>query len=165
MRVTNYIFFLVLIGTFLLYGCGPEEDNSQEQPPPPDNSQSIDETKEDTNPLIEAHIRQREQFLEKYNKILKPNAPLPVKTYKTACTKEESATINIVVNEYTSSPGPGNGRELVCDFLQNGKVIRFATVEKNHCGTKAEEQIDKLKKEGYSCPPLELQQLQQPQQQ
>lgn len=160
MRVTNYIFSLVLTGTFLLYGCGLEEDNSQGQSPPPDNSQT-DETKKDTNPFIEAHIRQREQFLEKYNKILKPNAPLPVKTYKTACTKEGSATINIVVNEYTSNPAPGNGRELLCDFLQDGEVMRFATVEKNHCGTKAEEQIDKLKKEGYSCPPLELQQPQQ----
>ena len=158
MRVTSYIFSLVLLGTFLLYGCGPEEDNGQGQQSPPDNSQSTDETEEGTNPLIEANNRQRAQFLEKYNKILKPNAPLPVKIYKTACTKEGSATINIVVNEYTTNPAPGSGRELLCDFLQDGEVMRFATVEKNHCGTKAEEEIDKLKKEGYSCPSLELQQ-------
>ncbi len=163
MRVTNntvkYIFFSILISSFLLYGCGPEEDNGQE-PPPADDSQSTtdnDTEDDDTNPLIEAHNRQRAQFLEKYHKILKPNAPLPVKIYKTTCTKE-STSINIVVNVYTEDPTPGNGRELLCDFLEDGNMERFATVEKNHCGIKAEERIDKLKQEGYSCPPLALQQ-------
>ena len=74
-----------------------------------------------------------------------------MKTYKTVCTKE-STSVNIVVNEYTENPAPGNGNDLLCDFLMDEEVMRFATVEKNHCGVKAEEQIDKLKQERLFLP-------------
>ena len=72
------------------------------------------------------------------------------------CTKEDISK-NIVVNEYTESTFPGNGSELLCDWLVDEVVMKFATVQRYFCSEKAEEHIDKLKEEGYSCPPMELQ--------
>lgn len=148
-------FYLVvfLFSVFFLYGCGdPDEKNEQRSQSPAGSSPSrtAGEAENAPSSLIENHERRRKQLLEKYHKILKPNAPLPVKTDKTVCTKE-SKTINIVVNEYTESTIKGNGTELLCDFLVDEEVDKFATVDKIYCSKKAQEKIDKLSAEGYSC--------------
>ena len=39
----------------------------------------------------------------------------------------------------------------MCDWLENGVMRRFATVERDYCNNKAQERIDELKTEGYSC--------------
>lgn len=150
------VFFLII--TSFLYGCGddPDDKKGRQKPGQPTDPPALKE-EESSNPLIDTHNRQRALLLEKYNKILKPNAPLPVKIYESICTKENNS-INIIVNEYTEDLAPGNGNELLCDFLQNEKVMRFATVEKNHCKEKADEAIEKLKVEGYSCHPTAPQQ-------
>ena len=151
------VFFLII--TSFLYGCGddPGDKKSRQKPGQSVDSPTPKNEEKPSNPLIDAHNRQRALLLEKYNKVLKPNAPLPMKTYESICTKE-SNSINITVNEYTEDLAPGNGDELLCDFLQDEKVMRFATVEKNHCREKADEAIEKLKAEGYSCTPMALQQ-------
>ena len=69
-------FCLLLLSTFFLYGCGDEPVYRPLPNVTDETDDSTDDETEDTNPLIEAHKRQREQLLEKYNKILKPNAPL-----------------------------------------------------------------------------------------
>ena len=152
MKSFFYLIFF-LFGVVFLYGCGdPEEKKEQRSQSPAGLSPSPteDEAENASNPLIEDHERRRKQLLEKYHKILKPNAPLPVKTDKTVCTKE-SKSINIEVNEYTDSTAEGNGTELLCDFLIDEGVERYATVQKDFCSKKAQENIDKLSAEGYSC--------------
>ena len=159
-------FFLIfLLSVFFLYGCGDPEDNGRPQQLPATNSTGTstgtagtgaDETDE-TNSLIEERNRQRAQAIEKYNVILKPEAPLPVSTKTTVCTKGDKS-INLEVNEYIEDITiPGNGNDLLCDFLIDGNIDKFATVEGEYCTKEATKKMDKLKVEGYTCPDLQQQ--------
>lgn len=164
MKTSLYV-IIFLFSTFFLYGCGDGEENRDERPTSgtgastgADAGTGMDTGETDqTNPYIEAHNRQRAQLIEKYNKILKPKAPLPVSTKTTTCTKGDQS-INIEVNEYTEDITiPGNGNDLLCDFLINGNIDQFATVEGDHCTKEATKNMDKLKAEGYTCPDLQEQ--------
>lgn len=96
---------------------------------------------------------QNPYHVERYNKELKPNAPEPGSTKTTTCTKEGESNKVIIVYEYFLSqpPPPVAGTALMCDWLEDGKMQHFATVERDFCGKRAQERIDELKKEGYSC--------------
>ena len=163
----NFLYLIVfLFSTFFLFGCGDEEngDGRPQQLPATSSTGAstgaagtgADETDE-TNSLIEEYNRQRAQLIEKYNQILKPNAPLPVSTKQTVCTKGDQS-INLEVNEYIEDITiPGNGNDLLCDFLIDGNIDKFATVEGEYCTKEANKKIDKLKVEGYTCPNLQQQ--------
>ena len=163
MKLSLYL-IVFLFNSFFLSGCGDPEENGDERPQTPIGTISTGASTgadtgagetDETNPLIEKYNRQRAQQIEKYNKILKPNAPLPVNTKQAICTKEDQS-INLEVNEYIENITiPGNGSELLCDFLIDGKVDKFATVEGEHCIKEANKKMDKLKAEGYTCSDLQ----------
>lgn len=167
MKTSLYV-IIFLLSTFFLYGCGDGEENGR---PTTGTGASTGastgtdagagtgtgDTTNEPNPLIEKYNRERAQLIEKYNQILKPNAPLPVNTKQTVCTKE-GQSINLEVNEYIEDITiPGNGNDLLCDFLIDGNIDKFATVEGEYCTQEANKKIDKLKAEGYTCPNLQQQ--------
>ncbi len=156
--IAPFLFFSLFI--FSLTGCGdgePEntrpkgngaaeatggqDDGSEPQPAPKPT------TTPTTTPV------QNPYHVERYNKELKPNAPAPDSTVTTTCTKEGQTDKVQVVNEYFKSqpPPPIAGSALMCDWLESGTMRRFATVERDYCTKKAQERIDELKKEGYTC--------------
>ena len=164
MKFSLYL-IVFLFSTFFLYGCGdPDETDGRPQTTGANTTGTNTGTKADastgeTDPgdsLVEEYNRLRALFIEKYNKILKPNAPLPVNTKRTICTKVDKS-INLEVNEYIEDITiKGNGNDLLCDFLIDGEVDKFATVDGDHCTKEATEKMDKLKaEEGYTCPDLQ----------
>ena len=155
--ISSFLFFLFI--TLSLVGCGDEEpDNTRPKgngatgategqgdgsEPTPTPTPSTGTTTPTQNPY---HV-------ERYNKELKPSAPDPDSTETTTCTKDGQTDKVQVVNEYFKSqpPPPIAGSALMCDWLENGVMRRFATVERDYCNNKAQEIIDELKTKGYSC--------------
>ena len=163
MKFSLYL-IIFLFSTFFLSGCGDEENGDGRPQQSSAGTGTGASTGADagagetdqTNPLIEQYNRQRAQLIEKYNTILKPNAPLPVSTKQTVCTKEDKS-INLEVNEYIEDITiKGNGNDLLCDFLIDEEIDKFATVDGEYCTKEANKIIDKLKaEEGYTCPDLQ----------
>lgn len=159
-NIFSSILFFVFI-TLSLTGCGDEEsDNTR---PRTGDSSGITQGQSDgsanptptvtTPPSDTTTTPQNPYHVERYNKELKPDAPAPDSTKTTTCTKAGESDKVIVVNEYFISqpPPPVAGTALMCDWLENGTMRHFATVERSFCSKKAQEKIDELKKEGYSC--------------
>ena len=152
MRVFFLALLLLVVFTFN-NGCGPEEEDNKRPKRRNTDTQQIKQDPEDnsskTTPSTTLPTPSQAQALrERYNK-LKSLAPAPDISQTTVCTKTEQTTKNITSNEYSSSQPLGTA--LLCDWLENETMRNFATFNKNFCREKAQEKIEELKKEGYTC--------------
>ena len=91
------------------------------------------------------------QCRAKHKNCLRPKAGDPATTETTVCTKDGEKNITFELNEWNSSVGQTN--TLLCDLIENGEVLRFATVQKNNCQLRLKERQAELTNESYTCQP------------
>ncbi|MDE0119742.1 MAG: hypothetical protein OXM55_07030 [Bdellovibrionales bacterium] len=90
------------------------------------------------------------QCRAKHKNCLRPKVGDPVTTEEIVCTKAGEKNISFKLNEWDSS---GQGKTLLCDLIEDGELLRFATVQKNNCQLRLKERQAELINEGYDCQP------------
>ena len=91
------------------------------------------------------------QCRAKHKNCLRPKAGDPATTETKVCTKDGEQNITFELNEWNSSVGQTN--TLLCDLIENGEVLRFATVQKDSCQLRLKERQAELTNESYTCQP------------
>jgi len=89
--------------------------------------------------------------VNKYQNSLKPLAPSPSISYYHICSKPGVDVRAIAIHQYEYFPPRESGSVLLCDWLENKRMINFATVQKDYCNIKAQERMNLLKQHGYIC--------------
>ncbi|MYE07918.1 MAG: hypothetical protein F4X95_04120 [Oligoflexia bacterium] len=90
------------------------------------------------------------QCRAKHKNCLRPESGDPATTEATVCTKAGEKNIAFELNEWNNS---GQGKTLLCDLIEDGELLRFATVQKNNCQLRLKEREAELRNEGYNCQP------------
>ena len=125
-----------------------KEDNQEEEKSTVDSVDKFSVEKTEEVDICLRPCGNTVQCRAKHKNCLRNQAGDPVVTEEVVCTKTGEKNISFQLNEWNHS---GQGKKLLCDLIENGELLRFATVQKNNCQLRLKERQAELSNEGYAC--------------